>query len=72
MSLLPLSNPAPPHKSVLVGDLKMVDFKQYLASKGVQVLDSYVSLPVLFGVFFMSVLFQSSSKSIKHSKNAKK
>ncbi|PKI52068.1 hypothetical protein CRG98_027484 [Punica granatum] len=37
LSLLPLSNPPPPHKSVLVGDLKMADFKQYLASKGVQV-----------------------------------
>ncbi|KAK4800090.1 hypothetical protein SAY86_025455 [Trapa natans] len=36
-SLLPLSTPPPPHKSVLVGDLKMADFKQYLASKGVQV-----------------------------------
>lgn len=37
LSLLPISSPAPPHKSVLVGDLKMADFKQFLASKGVQV-----------------------------------
>ncbi|CAK7337311.1 unnamed protein product [Dovyalis caffra] len=37
LSLLPLSSPPPPHKSVLVGDLKMADFKQFLASKGVQV-----------------------------------
>ncbi|KAK3017614.1 hypothetical protein RJ639_004848 [Escallonia herrerae] len=37
LSLLPLSNPAPAHKSVLVGDIKMADFKQFLASKGVQV-----------------------------------
>lgn len=40
-SLLPLSTtphtPPPPHKSVLVGDLKMADFKQFLAGKGVQV-----------------------------------
>ncbi|XP_043717262.1 cleavage and polyadenylation specificity factor subunit 2 [Telopea speciosissima] len=36
LSLLPLSTP-PPHKSVLVGDLKLADFKQFLASKGVQV-----------------------------------
>lgn len=36
-SLLPLSVPAPPHKTVLVGDIKMSDFKQFLASKGVQV-----------------------------------
>lgn len=36
-SLLPLSGPAPPHKTVLVGDIKMSDFKQFLASKGVQV-----------------------------------
>ncbi|KAL3524286.1 hypothetical protein ACH5RR_017120 [Cinchona calisaya] len=37
LSLLPLSSPAPPHKTVLVGDVKMADFKQFLASKGVQV-----------------------------------
>ncbi|XP_068645532.1 cleavage and polyadenylation specificity factor subunit 2 [Aristolochia californica] len=37
LSLLPLSTPAPPHRSVLVGDLKLADFKQFLASKGVQV-----------------------------------
>ncbi|XP_071929500.1 cleavage and polyadenylation specificity factor subunit 2-like isoform X4 [Coffea arabica] len=37
LSLLPLSSPAPPHKTVLVGDIKMADFKQFLASKGVQV-----------------------------------
>ncbi|KAL4348539.1 hypothetical protein GQ457_17G024970 [Hibiscus cannabinus] len=37
LSLLPLSTPAPPHKSVVVGDLKMADFKQFLASKGVKV-----------------------------------
>lgn len=37
LSLLPISATAPPHKSVLVGDLKMADFKQFLSSKGVQV-----------------------------------
>ncbi|KAA8533716.1 hypothetical protein F0562_031233 [Nyssa sinensis] len=37
LSLLPLSTPAPPHKSVFVGDIKMADFKQFLASKGIQV-----------------------------------
>ncbi|XP_047334681.1 cleavage and polyadenylation specificity factor subunit 2 [Impatiens glandulifera] len=37
LSLLPLSTPAQPHKSVMVGELKMADFKQFLASKGVQV-----------------------------------
>lgn len=37
LSLLPLSTPAPPHKSVFLGDLKMADFKQFLSSKGVQV-----------------------------------
>lgn len=36
LSLLPLSTPAPPHKSVLVGDIKLSDFKQFLASQGVQ------------------------------------
>ncbi|GAB2227713.1 hypothetical protein Droror1_Dr00009540 [Drosera rotundifolia] len=36
LSLLPLSTVAPPHKSVLVGDLKMADFKQFLASQGIQ------------------------------------
>lgn len=37
LSLLPFSTPALPHKSVLVGDIKMPDFKQFLESKGVQV-----------------------------------
>lgn len=37
LSSLPCSTAPPPHKSVLVGDLKMADFKQFLASKGVQV-----------------------------------
>ncbi|XP_050206694.1 cleavage and polyadenylation specificity factor subunit 2 [Mercurialis annua] len=37
LSLLPMSTSAPLHKSVLVGDLKMADYKQFLASKGVQV-----------------------------------
>ncbi|XP_051121439.1 cleavage and polyadenylation specificity factor subunit 2 isoform X2 [Andrographis paniculata] len=37
LSLLPLSASAPPHKTVLVGDIKMADFKQFLASKGFQV-----------------------------------
>ncbi|KAF1897485.1 hypothetical protein Lal_00035191 [Lupinus albus] len=37
LSLLPVSAAAPPHKSVLVGDLKLADFKQFLSSKGVQV-----------------------------------
>ncbi|XP_065876107.1 cleavage and polyadenylation specificity factor subunit 2 isoform X2 [Euphorbia lathyris] len=37
LSLLPESTAPPPHKSVLVGDLKMADFKQFLSSKGVQV-----------------------------------
>lgn len=37
LSSLPLSTTAPPHKSVLVGDLKMADFKQFLSGKGIQV-----------------------------------
>ncbi|MQM07767.1 hypothetical protein Taro_040619 [Colocasia esculenta] len=37
LSLLPLSTAPQPHKSVLVGDLKLADFKQLLASKGIQV-----------------------------------
>ncbi|KAL6906173.1 hypothetical protein ACP4OV_003774 [Aristida adscensionis] len=35
--LLPPSSTPPPHKSVLVGDLKLADFKQFLANKGWQV-----------------------------------
>ncbi|XP_062199096.1 cleavage and polyadenylation specificity factor subunit 2 [Phragmites australis] len=35
--LLPPSSIQPPHKSVLVGDLKLADFKQFLADKGLQV-----------------------------------
>ncbi|OWM78238.1 hypothetical protein CDL15_Pgr015057 [Punica granatum] len=34
--LLPLSNPPPLPKSVLVGDLKMDDYEEYLASKGIR------------------------------------
>ncbi|KAJ7974176.1 Cleavage and polyadenylation specificity factor subunit 2 [Quillaja saponaria] len=37
LSLLPLPTSAPPHKSVLVGDLKLPDLKQFLSSKGIQV-----------------------------------
>ncbi|XP_050385415.1 cleavage and polyadenylation specificity factor subunit 2 [Argentina anserina] len=37
LSLIPCSTPAPPHKPILVGDLKLADFKQFLADKGVQV-----------------------------------
>ncbi|KAF3432974.1 hypothetical protein FNV43_RR24076 [Rhamnella rubrinervis] len=38
LSLQPLSTAPPPaHKSVLVGDLKMANFKQFLADNGVQV-----------------------------------
>lgn len=37
LSLLPLSSSPSPHKTVLVGDIKMADFKQFLASKGIQV-----------------------------------
>ncbi|KAH9622212.1 hypothetical protein KSS87_010823 [Heliosperma pusillum] len=36
LSLLPLSSQTPPHKSVFVGDIKMADFKQFLANKGIQ------------------------------------
>ncbi|KAM0066004.1 putative metallo-beta-lactamase, cleavage and polyadenylation specificity factor 2 [Helianthus debilis subsp. tardiflorus] len=37
LSSLPLSTTAPPHRSVLVSDLKMADFKQFLSAKGIQV-----------------------------------
>ncbi|XP_008787501.1 cleavage and polyadenylation specificity factor subunit 2 [Phoenix dactylifera] len=37
LTLGPLSSTPPTHKTVLVGDLKLADFKQFLASKGVQV-----------------------------------
>ncbi|XP_073012488.1 cleavage and polyadenylation specificity factor subunit 2 isoform X1 [Typha latifolia] len=37
LTLLPLTSKAPTHKSVLVGDLKLADLKQFLANKGVQV-----------------------------------
>ena len=49
LSLLPGSNAAPLHKSVLVGDLKMADFKQFLASKGVQV--QFLHLGVIYYLF---------------------
>ncbi|KAJ1694426.1 hypothetical protein LUZ63_011124 [Rhynchospora breviuscula] len=37
LTLLPPPSAPPTHKSVLVGDLKLADFKQYLSTKGVQV-----------------------------------
>uniref|UniRef100_A0ACD5YCN4 Uncharacterized protein n=1 Tax=Avena sativa TaxID=4498 RepID=A0ACD5YCN4_AVESA len=37
LTLLPPSSTPSAHKSVLVGDLKLADFKQFLASKGLQV-----------------------------------
>ncbi|CAK8532604.1 unnamed protein product [Lathyrus sativus] len=37
LSLLPISGTPCPHKSVLVGDLKLADFKQFLSTKGVSV-----------------------------------
>ncbi|XP_020574589.1 cleavage and polyadenylation specificity factor subunit 2 isoform X2 [Phalaenopsis equestris] len=36
LTLFPVSSTPPTHKSVLVGDLKLADFKQFLASKGIQ------------------------------------
>ncbi|KAB2598640.1 cleavage and polyadenylation specificity factor subunit 2-like [Pyrus ussuriensis x Pyrus communis] len=33
LSLQPLSTPPPPHESVLVGDLKMANFKQFLSDE---------------------------------------
>lgn len=36
LPLIPLSTDPPPHKAVLVGDLRLADFKQLLASKGIQ------------------------------------
>ena len=35
LSLFPLSKASAAHKSVLVGDLKMANFKQFLANKGI-------------------------------------
>jgi cleavage and polyadenylation specificity factor subunit 2 len=37
LTLLPPSSTPSGHKSVLVGDLKLADFKQFLANKGLQV-----------------------------------
>lgn len=37
LSHLPVSGAPHPHKSVLVGDLKLADFKQFLSTKGVPV-----------------------------------
>lgn len=43
LPLLPHSKTPPPHKAVYVGDLRLPDFKQLLATKGVQVLLSNLS-----------------------------
>ncbi|XP_024532304.1 cleavage and polyadenylation specificity factor subunit 2 isoform X1 [Selaginella moellendorffii] len=36
LPLLPLDGTPPPHKTVFVGDLRLADFKQLLATKGIQ------------------------------------
>lgn len=52
LSLLPCSTPAPPHKPILVGDLKMANFKQFLADNGVQVL--FFAISQLVGLSFLN------------------
>lgn len=51
LPLLPHSGLPPPHKAVFVGDLKLADFKQLLASKGVQVSWLLLSLNSLLSSF---------------------
>lgn len=47
LPLLPAATP-PPHKAVYVGDLWLADFKQLLATKGVQVSsDVYVPISLM-------------------------
>lgn len=60
LSLLPCSNAAPLHKSVLVGDLKMADFKQFLASKGVQV--QFLCLGVIYYLVFPLWVYDTCNK----------
>lgn len=60
LSLLPCSNAAPLHKSVLVGDLKMADFKQFLASKGVQV--HFLHLGFIYYIVFPLLVFDTCDK----------
>jgi len=43
LPLLPSETP-PPHKSVFVGDLRLADFKQLLATKGIQVENLFPSV----------------------------
>lgn len=57
LSLLPLSSRAPPHKSVLVGDIKMADFKQFLASKGIQVMENILAFRKQNLFFFLFPLW---------------
>lgn len=40
LTLLPPPLASPAHNSVLVGDLKLADFKQFLSTKGIQVQSS--------------------------------
>lgn len=58
LSLLPPSKPAAPHKSVFLGDLKLSDFKQFLASKGVPVsfrVKIMHAFLVIFFAFFVHI-----------------
>lgn len=48
LPLLPSETP-PPHKSVFVGDLRLADFKQLLATKGIQIEILFLSFGFLHG-----------------------
>ncbi|KAK9178805.1 hypothetical protein WN943_027999 [Citrus x changshan-huyou] len=56
LSLLPISTPAPPHKSVLVGDLKMADLKPFLSSKGIQCQQNNKNLGEVYQVLESDIL----------------
>jgi len=64
LSLLPVSGAPHPHKSVLVGDLKLADFKQFLSTKGVPVFCIYRFSTSLLILSFTDSLFLNGVISI--------
>lgn len=76
LSLQPLSTePPPPHKSVLVGDLKMANFKQFLADNGVQVPSPSLAQKQLVSDLIFSIsmrhkkLWKRSAHCARYTKN---
>lgn len=67
MSMLPVTSASEPHKSILVGDLKLADFKQFLVSKGVQVFDQKFKIPMYFSFLILMVNTEVRTNGLNNS-----